>query len=112
MGSSSAIFQYYLDKELKRRITGPDAESVRIHLSYLRRKNMKANVFQLIDRIRHSATLVATLPLDVRNKATASHAVAIRAVFIMAATSTLLAYIIRLPVRLLKERTVLSTKRC
>ncbi|VDB85201.1 unnamed protein product [Peniophora sp. CBMAI 1063] len=79
VGSSSAIFQYYLDRELKSRITGSDADSI-------------------IDSIRHSATIVATLPPAIKDQATASHAIAIRAVFIMAATSTLLAYIIRLPI--------------
>lgn len=56
------------------------------------------NLSQIIDSIRHSATLVATLPPDIRDQATTSHAIAIRAVFIMAAASTLLAYIVRLPV--------------
>ncbi|KZV67770.1 MFS general substrate transporter [Peniophora sp. CONT] len=77
VGVSSAIFQNYLVKELQRRITGPEADSV-------------------IDRIRHSATLVASLPSDIKDQATASYEIAIRAVFIMAAASTLLAYMIRL----------------
>lgn len=52
-----------------------------------------------ITKIRHSATLVASLPPDLQRIARDSYEVGLRAVFTMAAVSTLLAYIARLPVR-------------
>ena len=45
-----------------------------------------------------SATLVARLPPDLQRAARDSYAIALRAVFIMAACSTFLAYCARLPV--------------
>ncbi|EPQ50683.1 vacuolar amino acid permease [Gloeophyllum trabeum ATCC 11539] len=76
---SSAIFQSSLDRELRRRIDTPDAD-------------------ELIKNIRHSARFVAELPPDLQRKARDSYAVGLRAVFITAACSTLLAYIARLPI--------------
>ena len=52
----------------------------------------------MISKIRHSSTLVAQLPPDLQRAARDSYAISLRAVFIMAAVSTLLAYIVRLPV--------------
>ncbi|KAI6027188.1 vacuolar amino acid permease [Pisolithus marmoratus] len=76
---SSALFQSKLDSELHKRIHGPDAAEV-------------------ISGIRHSATLVARLPLDLQRAARDSYAVALHDVFILAACSTLMAYIVRLPI--------------
>jgi hypothetical protein len=53
---------------------------------------------QLINRIRHSATLVATLPPETQRAARDSYAIALRAVFTMAAFCTAVAYVVRLPV--------------
>ncbi|KAI0728869.1 MFS general substrate transporter [Fomitopsis betulina] len=76
---SAAVFQSILNTELHKRIHTPDTEKV-------------------ITRIRHSATLVATLPPDLQGPARDSYAVALRVVFIMAACSTFLAYCARLPI--------------
>ncbi|KAI0085904.1 vacuolar amino acid permease [Irpex rosettiformis] len=76
---SAAVFQSILNRELHQRIHGPDAESD-------------------IRKIRHSATLVASLPLHLQRAARDSYAISLRAVFIMAATSTFLAYLVRLPI--------------
>ncbi|KZT18906.1 MFS general substrate transporter [Neolentinus lepideus HHB14362 ss-1] len=76
---SSAIFQSALDRELRKRIKGPNAD-------------------ELITKIRHSARLVAELPPDLQREARDSYAVGLRTVFITAACSTLLAYIARLPI--------------
>jgi hypothetical protein len=53
---------------------------------------------QLINRIRHSATLVATLPPETQRAARDSYAIALRAVFTMAAVSTAVGFVVRLPV--------------
>ncbi|KAI9069434.1 vacuolar amino acid permease [Trametes sanguinea] len=76
---SAALFQSILNDELHKRIHGPDAE-------------------ETISKIRHSSTLVAKLPDDLQRAARDSYALSLRAVFIMAAVSTLLAYIVRLPI--------------
>ncbi|KAI8974212.1 vacuolar amino acid permease [Trametes punicea] len=76
---SAALFQSILNDELHKRINGPDAE-------------------ETISKIRHSSTLVAKLPPDLQRAARDSYAISLRAVFIMAAVSTLLAYIVRLPI--------------
>ncbi|KAI0738091.1 major facilitator superfamily domain-containing protein [Daedaleopsis nitida] len=76
---SSALFQSILTKELRKRIHGDGAE-------------------EMISKIRHSSTLVAQLPPDLQRAARDSYAISLRAVFIMAAVSTLLAYIVRLPI--------------
>lgn len=79
VGVSSAIFQHILDSELRRRIHGPDAAKI-------------------IKNIRHSARLISSLPPDIQREARDSYAVALRAVFTVAAASTLLAYLVRLPI--------------
>ncbi|KAH9930873.1 major facilitator superfamily domain-containing protein, partial [Fomitopsis serialis] len=76
---SAAVFQSILNSELHKRIHTPDAE-------------------ELITKIRHSATLIATLPPDLQSAARDSYATALRVVFIMAACSTFLAYCARLPI--------------
>lgn len=54
---------------------------------------------QIITKIRHSAKLVASLPPELQRHARDSYAISLRKVFIMAACSTFLAYLARLPVR-------------
>lgn len=76
---SAALFQSVLNDELHKRISGNNSE-------------------ETISRIRHSATLVARLPPDLQRAARDSYAIALRAVFIMAACSTFLAYLARLPI--------------
>ncbi|KAH9890458.1 vacuolar amino acid permease [Cubamyces lactineus] len=76
---SAALFQSILNTELHKRIHGPNSEDT-------------------ISKIRHSSTLVAKLPPDLQRAARDSYAISLRAVFIMAAVSTLLAYIVRLPI--------------
>ncbi|EMD34270.1 hypothetical protein CERSUDRAFT_117143 [Gelatoporia subvermispora B] len=74
---SAAIFQSVLNDQLHQRI--PNDED-------------------MITKIRHSATLVAKLPPDLQRAARDSYAIGLRAVFIMAACSTFLAYLARLPI--------------
>jgi len=76
---SSALFQAMLDSQLRKRIDTPDAE-------------------ELIKKIRHSARLVGSLPPAVQRQARDAYAVSLKAVFIFAACSTFLAYIVRLPI--------------
>ncbi|KAG6909881.1 hypothetical protein DXG01_014690 [Tephrocybe rancida] len=80
---SAAIFQSKLDTELRRRITGPDAN-------------------EMVMKIRHSSQLVATLPQDLQIIARDSYEISLRAVFVFSAISTLLAFLI--PDRSLDER--------
>lgn len=53
---------------------------------------------QIVRRIRESAKLVVSLPPDLQRAARDSYAIALRAVFITAMCSTLMAYIVRLAV--------------
>ncbi|CCM04545.1 uncharacterized protein FIBRA_06726 [Fibroporia radiculosa] len=76
---SAAVFQSVLTSELRKRITGIGSE-------------------EMITNIRHSATLVARLPPDLQRAARDSYAISLRVVFLMAAGSTFLAYIVRLPI--------------
>lgn len=78
---SAAIFQSNLESELRKRIHTPDAE-------------------ELITKIRQSAHLVGQLPPDLQRIARDSYDVSIKSVFFFAACSTLLSYIVRLPVSL------------
>ncbi|KAI0028997.1 vacuolar amino acid permease [Vararia minispora EC-137] len=84
VGVASAIFQYFLDNELKQRFTDPGSDEASIVAVIL------------IARIRHSAKLVATLPLDQQAEARASYQIALHTVFAVASASTLLAYLVRL----------------
>ncbi|KAG1819841.1 major facilitator superfamily domain-containing protein [Suillus subaureus] len=76
---SSALFQYKLDYELRSRIHGDGAA-------------------EIVSQIRHSTTLVGGLPPDLQRAARESYAISLRAVFTLAACSTLLAYLVRLPI--------------
>ncbi|KAF9790402.1 MFS general substrate transporter [Thelephora terrestris] len=76
---SSAVFQAVLDSELRKRIRGNDAN-------------------ETIRKIRQSATLVVSLPPDLQRAARDSYDTALRTVFIMAMCSTLMAYMVRLPI--------------
>ncbi|GBE82865.1 Multidrug resistance protein [Sparassis crispa] len=76
---SSALFQSVLNAELRKRIRCDNAE-------------------EIITKIRHSAMLVARLPPDLQRAARDSYAISLRAVFIMAACATFLAYLARLPI--------------
>ncbi|KAG1854788.1 major facilitator superfamily domain-containing protein [Suillus subalutaceus] len=76
---SSALFQYKLDYELRSRIHGDGAA-------------------EIVNQIRHSTTLVGRLPPDLQRAARESYAISLRAVFTLAACSTLLAYLVRLPI--------------
>ncbi|KIL68454.1 hypothetical protein M378DRAFT_99969 [Amanita muscaria Koide BX008] len=84
---SSALFQSKLDTELHARIHTPDAE-------------------ELIQRIRQSARLVFDLPPDIQRAVRDAYAASLKLVFILAACSTLLAFIVRLPVSLSQIRCV------
>ncbi|KAK7438628.1 hypothetical protein VKT23_017961 [Stygiomarasmius scandens] len=79
---SSALFQYILDMELRKRFHGNNSEEQR----------------QIIRRIRQNARLVETLPGDQQRLARDSYDVSLKTVFWFAAFSTLLAYIVRLPI--------------
>ena len=54
----------------------------------------------MVQRIRHSAKLVVSLPPDIQRAARESYAVSLRAVFYSAAACTFVAFLSRLPVRL------------
>ncbi|KAI0074691.1 MFS general substrate transporter [Panus rudis PR-1116 ss-1] len=76
---SMALFQSKLNAELHKRIKGDNAE-------------------EIIEKIRHSATLVAKLPPDLQKDAREAYATSLRSVFYMAAVFTFLAYCVRLPI--------------
>ena len=54
---------------------------------------------QLIERIRKSARLITSLPPDLQRIARDSYSASLKSVFFFAACTTLLAYLVRLPVR-------------
>jgi hypothetical protein len=93
---SSAVFQSVLDSELRKRIRGPDANEVSSNLRVPRFGSPVS--LQTIRRIRESAKLVVSLPPDLQRLARDSYDRTLRIVFIMAMCSTLMAYIVRLPV--------------
>ncbi|KAJ7729775.1 vacuolar amino acid permease [Mycena metata] len=76
---SSAIFQSRLDTELRERIHTPDAE-------------------ELILKIRRSSEVIRTLEPEQQQAARDSYALGLKAVYIFAACSTFLAYLVRLPI--------------
>ncbi|PPQ91935.1 hypothetical protein CVT25_000978 [Psilocybe cyanescens] len=76
---SSAIFQSKLETELRKRIHTPDADD-------------------LIRRIRQSVRLVVDLDPETQRHARDAYSVSLKSVFFFAACSTLLAYIVRLPI--------------
>ncbi|KIY46255.1 MFS general substrate transporter [Fistulina hepatica ATCC 64428] len=73
---SSALFQYRLDSELRKKLADED----------------------LILRIRQSSRLVDSLPPDLQRIARDAYSVSLKSVFVFAACSTLLAYCARLPI--------------
>lgn len=96
---SSALFQSKLNSELRARIHTPDADEVSGHMPTILASPPTSHLSpQIISRIRHSTTLVARLDPELQRAARDSYAVSLRAVFLLAACSTLLAYIVRLPV--------------
>ncbi|KAJ6630345.1 vacuolar amino acid permease [Mycena sp. CBHHK59/15] len=84
---ASAVFQSRLDKELRNRIHTPDAE-------------------ELITRIRRSARLLERLTPELQRVARDAYAASLKAVFILAVSASLLAYLLRLPIpdRALEDR--------
>ncbi|KAJ7582283.1 hypothetical protein C8J56DRAFT_246309 [Mycena floridula] len=76
---SSAIFQTSLERELRKRISGPDQE-------------------QLVKDIRQVTRLVEKLPPDLQRIARDSYDIGLKNVLLFAAISTLLAYIVRIPI--------------
>lgn len=102
MAVSSAVFQSILDRELRKRIHGPDAHEVSRNLHLLR--FVSPDSFQTIRRIRESAKLVVSLPPDLQRAARDSYDRALKTVFLVAMCSTLMAYIVRLPVSFVQPR--------
>lgn len=101
---SSAIFQSRLETELRKRIHTPDAEQVRFLFVYMYGSFDSwtlafLDTCQLITKIRQSARLVGQLPPDIQRVARDSYAISLKTVFVFSACSTLLAYLVRLPVR-------------
>jgi len=76
---SSAVFQSILDSELRKRIHGPGSA-------------------EIIKSIRQSAKLVVSLPPELQRPARDSYDIALRTVFAIATFSTLMAYLVRLPI--------------
>ncbi|RDB19412.1 Multidrug resistance protein fnx1 [Hypsizygus marmoreus] len=76
---SSAVFQSRLDGALRQRIQGPNAEDI-------------------ILKIRQSSNAVASLPADLQKIARESYAMSLKTVFVFSACSTLLAFLVRLPI--------------
>ncbi|KAF8551515.1 MFS general substrate transporter [Imleria badia] len=76
---ASAVFQSRLDTELRLRIHAPDAEKI-------------------ITAIRHSLSLVTALPDPLQRWARDAYAASLQTVFIIAACSTLTAFLVRLPI--------------
>ncbi|KAF5348388.1 hypothetical protein D9758_010911 [Tetrapyrgos nigripes] len=77
---SSAIFQSFLDNELWKRLGD------------------RENAAELIKRIRQNARLVADLEPHLQRSVRDSYAASLKAVFYFSAASTLLAYLVRLPI--------------
>ncbi|KAG9309637.1 vacuolar amino acid permease [Chiua virens] len=76
---ASAIFQSRLDTELRQHIHVPDADKI-------------------ISEIRHSFSLVVSLPQDLQRAARDAYAASLRTVFIVGTCSLLVSYFIRLPI--------------
>jgi len=76
---ASAVFQSRLRTELRHRIHGPGAAKI-------------------INAIRHSLSLVTYLPNPLQRQARDSYAASLKTVFIVAAFSTLTAFLVRLPI--------------
>ena len=97
---SSSIFQSNLEQNLRQRIHGPDADEVSDHVNTALLENdiYGRLLFQTIMHIRQNARLVSTLPPDLQRIARDSYDLSLHRVFFFAACSTLLAYLVRLPV--------------
>lgn len=57
---------------------------------------LTSGINKTIRRIRHSSRLVATLPPDLQRSARESYGISLRHVFVYAACSTLLGFLVRL----------------
>ncbi|KIJ98026.1 hypothetical protein K443DRAFT_104663 [Laccaria amethystina LaAM-08-1] len=79
LAASSAVFQSRLESELRARLPAPNSEN-------------------LIQQIRQSAKLVASLPPDIQRIARDSYAASLKSVFVLAACASLFAYLARVPV--------------
>jgi len=77
---SGALLQAILTKQLRKRITGPEA-------------------FEIIERIRQSTTIIPGLPTPLRVAAVTSYADALRAVFICQAAFGVLAFVCCIPIQ-------------
>ncbi|KAF8312574.1 MFS general substrate transporter [Cantharellus anzutake] len=77
VAASSAILQTKLLAELRARIHGPDAE-------------------EIVQRIRHSVSLVASLPPELQRSAREAYATSLRAVFRYAAICAFISFLVRL----------------
>ncbi|KAF8551514.1 hypothetical protein OG21DRAFT_1524415 [Imleria badia] len=118
---ASAVFQSRLDTELHQCIHVPDAEKVSLGFpvrvicadSLSRpipptsddhehdRKQWKSpkmyNIKKIIAAIRHSLSLVGSLPPDLQHAARSAYAASLRTVFIIATCSMLVSYVLRFP---------------
>jgi len=77
---SGALLQAILTIQLRKRITGPDA-------------------LEIIERIRHSTTIIPELPTHLRVAAVTSYADALRAVFICQVALNVLALVCCIPIQ-------------
>jgi len=77
---SGALLQAILTKQLRKRITGPEA-------------------FEIIEQIRHSTTIIPELPVPLRVAAVTSYADALKAVFICQVACHALALVCCLPIQ-------------
>lgn len=70
--------------------------------------NRLTSSLQIVKRIRESAKLVVSLPPDLQRPARDAYGIALKMVFIVAMCSTLMAYIVRLPVSFASNHTLWS----
>ncbi|KAF9649628.1 MFS general substrate transporter [Thelephora ganbajun] len=77
---SGALLQAILTKQLRKRVTGPEA-------------------FEIIERIRHSTTIIPELPAPLRAAAVTSYADALKAVFICQVAFNVLAFLCCIPIQ-------------
>ncbi|PPR05145.1 hypothetical protein CVT26_012231 [Gymnopilus dilepis] len=95
---SSAIFQSNLEAELRQRIHTPDADEVRSLSGPPKFSPANRRTCQLILKIRHSARFLNSLAPEIQRQARDSYDISLKKVFFFASCSTLLAYIVRLPI--------------
>lgn len=103
---SSSIFQSNLEYNLGQRIHGPDAAEVCVSYQ-LPGVTIQTdpdvffiNSLQTILKIRQNARIIGTLEPHLQQIAKDSYNLSLHRVFFFAAVSTLLAYLVRLPVSL------------